>query len=92
MLCSALRPAFALAILMQHEVQSLASQAHVPAPFTCSLPSCQPVRSQVKHLSAAQSVLRHKEPARLGAAKEAAAALSAVEAATGRLETSLSDV
>ncbi|KAL4438960.1 hypothetical protein ABPG77_006897 [Micractinium sp. CCAP 211/92] len=49
-------------------------------------------QQQVKHLSAAQSVLRHKEPARLGAAKEAAAALSAVEAATGRLETSLSDV
>lgn len=47
---------------------------------------------QVKHLSAAQSVLRHRGPARLGAAKEAAAALSAVERATGQLETSLSDV
>lgn len=49
-------------------------------------------QQQVKHLSAAQSVLRHRGPARLGAAKEAAAALSAVERATGQLETSLSDV
>ncbi|KAL4452757.1 hypothetical protein ABPG75_008419 [Micractinium tetrahymenae] len=49
-------------------------------------------QQQVRHLSAAQSVLRQKGFTPLGATKDAAAALSAVERATGQLETSLSGV